>query len=127
MIFGTSLFWRETHKPSKLLIFDGRVVVLLLLALMHMRIWTVALAFFAMFILWWFDRKGVPADAIVRFLRSAIVGRKRSARGLHEERTAVTFSHEPKAYLNWLEGEKIMEEKVAQKKAPKQKRGSDVK
>lgn len=125
MIFGTPLFWRETHKPAKMLIFDGRVVVLCLLAIMHIRIWTFALAFGAMFVLWWFDRKGVPANAIVRYLRSMLVGRKRSARGLHEERTAVSFAHEPQAYLKMLERNRVMEDKAVQKKAGQKKRGSD--
>ena len=99
MIFGSSLFWRETHKPAKFLIFEGRVVTVLLLAVMHFRVWTVCLALVTMAVFWWFDRKGIPVDAILRYVRSRIVGNRRSARGLHEERLAVDFAMEPALIL----------------------------
>lgn len=102
MIFGTPLFWRETHKPGRFLIFEGRVVIVLLLMVMHLRVWTVVLAFSVMAILYYFDRKGVPADSILRYLRARFVGRKRSARGVHNERVAVDFHFEPAAYRRHL-------------------------
>ena len=94
MIFGTPLFWRETHKPGKFLIFEGRVVVVLLLMVMHIRPWTIALAFTVMGILYYFSRKGVPADSILRYLRASLVGRRRTARGVHNQRVAVDFHFE---------------------------------
>ena len=94
MIFGTPLFWRETHKPGKFLIFEGRVVIVLLLMVMHIRPWTIALAFTVMGVLYYFDRKGVPADAILRYLRARLVGRRRTARGVHNERVPVDFHFE---------------------------------
>ena len=33
MYFGTPLYWRESHKQPKFLIFDSRLVLLLLLSL----------------------------------------------------------------------------------------------
>lgn len=95
MIFGTPLFWRETHKPGKFLIFEGRVVIVLILMVMHIRPWTIALAFTVMGVLYYFDRKGVPADSILRYLRARLVGRRRTARGLHNERVPVNFHFEP--------------------------------
>lgn len=94
MIFGTPLFWRETHKPGKFLIFEGRVVIVLLLMVMHIRPWTIALAFTVMGVLYFFERKGVPADSILRYLRARLVGRRRTARGVHNERVAVDFHFE---------------------------------
>lgn len=94
MIFGTPLFWRETHKPGKFLIFEGRVVIVLLLMVMHIRPWTIALAFTVMGVLYFFDRKGVPAASILRYLRARLVGRRRTARGLHNERVPVDFHFE---------------------------------
>lgn len=94
MSFGSPLFWRETHKPGKFLMFDGRVVVVLILMVMHIRPWTIVLAFSVMGVLYYFDRKGVSTDSILRFLRARIVGRKRSARGVHEERVPVDFYFE---------------------------------
>ena len=96
MMFGTPLFWRETHKPGKFLIFEGRVVIVLLLMVMHIRPWTIALAFTVMGVLYFFDRKGVPADSILRYLRARLVGRRRTARGVHNQRVPVDFHFEAK-------------------------------
>jgi hypothetical protein len=95
MIYGTPLFWRETHKPGKFLIFEGRVVIVIFLMIMHIRPWTIILAFSVMGILYYFSRKGVPADAILRYLRARLVGRRRTARGIHNERIPVDFHFEP--------------------------------
>lgn len=94
MMFGTPLFWRETHKPGKFLMFEGRVVIVLLLMVMHIRPWTIALAFTVMGVLYFFERKGVSADSILRYLRARIVGRRRTARGVHNERVPVDFHFE---------------------------------
>lgn len=94
MIFGTPLFWRETHKPGKFLIFEGRVVIVLLLMVMHIRPWTIGLAFSVMGVLYYFDRKGVSADSILRYLRARLVGRRRTARGIHNERVPVGYHFE---------------------------------
>lgn len=94
MYFGAPLYWRETHKQPKLLIFDGRLIVLLLAVILHVRIWTIFLAVTAMLILFLFERKGVPADSIIRYLRSSLIGKKRTARGILSERCAVDFGYE---------------------------------
>ena len=99
MYFGTPLYWRETHKQPRLLIFDGRLIVLLLGVILYVRIWTILLALSAMIVLFLFDRKGVPADSILRYLRARLVGRRRSARGHAAERRAVDFGFETPAMV----------------------------
>lgn len=99
MYFGTPLYWRETHKQPKFLIFDGRIVVIFLGVILHVRLWTILLAVAVMIVLFLFDRRGIPADSILRFLRSALVGRRRSARGLAEERPPVDFGFETQAMV----------------------------
>jgi hypothetical protein len=106
-MFGKSLWWRETHKPVRFLIFDGRIVAILLLTVMHPRWWTLFLAIVTIGVLTFFDRKGIGADSILRAIRSAIVGRKRSARGLADERSAVDFGYETQAMVD-LEEFRIM-------------------
>lgn len=114
-MYGQSVFWRESMKPSKFLIFDGRVVLVIVPTFVYMRMWTLGIAIATMFIFWLFERKGVRADAIVRFLRSKIVGNKRSARGIHEERPAVDFGFECKAFLTKaeIEAAKLVAEETA--------------
>lgn len=97
-MYGNFVFWRETHKPAKFLIFEVQVVFVLLLAIMHIRLWTVILAFSVMFIFYFFERKGISSSSILRYLRAYIVGRKRSARGLYNERVPVDFYFERKRY-----------------------------
>lgn len=98
-MFGQPVFWRETMKPAKFLIFDGRVVLVLVPAFMHLRVWTLIIAIAVMFTFWWFERKGISADSILRFIRAKFVGRRRTARGIFEERTAIDFGFECEGYL----------------------------
>lgn len=93
-MYGNSLWWRESAKQPKLMMFDGRVIILILFAALHLRTWTVALALGSMFVLFFFARKGISADSILRYLRTALNGRRRTARGLHEERSAVDYGFE---------------------------------
>lgn len=106
-MFGQSVFWRETMRPAKFLIFDGRVVLVIVPAFMHLRIWTLLLAIITMFVFWWFERKGISADSIIRFLRTKLIGKKRTARGVFEERLAVDFGFESKVYLAMLAREEM--------------------
>jgi len=101
-MYGRSVFWRETMKPAKFLIFDGRVVLVLLPTFIHMRIWTLSIAMLTMMVFWYFDRKGISASSIVRFMRARFIGKKRTARGVFEERTAVDFSYEAVPYMRKL-------------------------
>ena len=106
-MYGQYVYWRETMRPAKFLIFDSRVVLAIIPVLIYMRVWTFALAIISMFVFWWFDRKGIPADSILRFLRSWIIGKKRSARGLFEERTAIDFGFECQLYLENMKREEL--------------------
>lgn len=94
MLFGSPLYWRETHRQPRFLMLDGRIVILLLLMVMHIRLWTIALTLVAIAVQWWFGRKGISPDSILRFIRASIVGRKRTARGFAAERSAVDFGFE---------------------------------
>ena len=106
-MYGDRVFWRETMMPAKFLIFDSRVVLVIIPFFLHMRLWTLVLTIIVMFVFWWFDGKGVPANAILRFARSWMIGKKRSARGVFEERTAIDFGFESRLYLENLKNEEL--------------------
>jgi uncharacterized membrane protein len=116
-MYGQNVYWRETMKNGKFLIFEGRVVFVLLPTFMHLRLWTLTIAILTMFMFWWFDRKGISANAIARYLKAKLIGKKRSARGVFEERTAVDFSFETKIYLQQARLEAL------QASAPEAKKG----
>jgi hypothetical protein len=108
-MFGQSVYWRETMKPARFLIFDGRVVLVLIPAVMHFRVWTLILALITMMVFWYFDRKGVPTNSILRFARAKLIGRKRTARGVFEERTAIDFGFESAPYLARMKADEAIE------------------
>lgn len=58
-MFGSPLYWRETHRQPRFLLFDGRVVGFFLLTLMHARVWTLLLSLTAIGVLYYFERKRV--------------------------------------------------------------------
>jgi hypothetical protein len=97
MIFGRPLEWRETHRQPRFFMFDGRIVVLVVLTIMHIRVWTVALLVGAAVILVWFDRKNIGALSILRYVRATLAGRERSARGNAARRSPVDFGFETQA------------------------------
>mgnify|MGYP007027636146 CR=1 FL=1 len=74
--------------------FDGRLVVLILLAAMHIAIWTFLLATIAILGARAFEAKGISIDDILRFLRARLVGKRRPARNPSEDRVAVDFGFE---------------------------------
>lgn len=126
-MIGSPLWWRETQRQPKMMFFDGRVVILMVLAIMHIRIWTIALVVVAIAILTLMERKGVGADDIIRYTRSMIVGWRRTARGPAAERSSVDYGFEDRAYLAILEPavearikamKEIQSKGVVQKKAP---------
>ena len=96
-MFGTPLEWRETHRHPRFFMFDSRIVVLVLLTVMHIRLWTVLLLVIAALVLMWFDRKNIGADSILRYIRATIVGKERSARGPAGRRAPVDLGFESHA------------------------------
>lgn len=103
-MYGQPVFWRETMKPARFLLFDIRITVVLFPAFMHVRVWTLLTALAVMCAFIWLERKGVSMDASLRYLRARIVGRRRSARGPSEERLPVDFGYESEA---WLQRERL--------------------
>lgn len=106
-MFGKSLYWRETFRKPKFFFMDGRIAGLILIFVLHIKIWTLLLVLTAAGILWFFERKGVNPDDILRFLRAGIVGRRRTARGAAAERSFVDFGYETEGDVqmmaSWIE------------------------
>lgn len=98
-MFGTPLYWRETHRQPKFLMFDGRVIVVMIFFVMHVRFWTFGLVVLTLAVLFWFSRKGVGPDDILRFIRARLAGKRRTARGLGAERLPVDFGFETEAHV----------------------------
>lgn len=93
-MYGSPIFWRETHKQVRLFVFDGRLSIIFLLMLMHIKWWTLILAVSVTGIMYFFETKGISADSILRALRASFSGRRRTARGVEAERLPVDFGYE---------------------------------
>jgi hypothetical protein len=123
MLFGSPLYWRETHKQPRFLFFDSRLVIFIFLMIMHLRFWTLFLMLAGFGIVSFFERKGVSPDSILRFLRARIVGRKRTARGAHNERSVVDYGFETMSHIEaakqMIEMRRQAEEKLSAKNAKK--------
>lgn len=128
-IYGAPLYWRETHKLPRFLIFDGRVVLPILLSILHMRLWTIILTVIVLIALFYFDRKGISADSIARFLRAKFVGSHRTARGVDAERSFVDYGFETPTQIrkikemNLIEAKRLKEQKLKNNKAHQAKKG----
>ena len=123
-MFGTPLYWRITHRQPRFILFDGRVVVLLLLTVMHIRLWTIGLSLIAMLVLWYFERKNISADSILRYLRARLVGPKRSARGFAAERSVVDFGWEtPTMVEAQIRQQRLLSERASKVQAARDGRG----
>lgn len=73
------LHWRNSQKPARFFAFDARSFAAIFLCLVHMRLWTIALAAFVMVVFWIFERRGLTFEAALRAMRSWIVGIRRPA------------------------------------------------
>lgn len=69
--------WRDTMRPARFFVFDGRAVFPLLVFLMHIRVWTLLMAIASMAVFYLLERKGLTAPAAFRALRSWLAGRHR--------------------------------------------------
>lgn len=98
-MFGRSLYWRDTFRNPRFFVMDGRIAILILIFILHITLWTFLLVAVTAGVLWHFERKGVGPDDILRFIRAGIVGRRRTARGLAAERSAVDYSFETDAHV----------------------------
>lgn len=102
-MYGLPIFWRETHKQVRLFVFDGRLSIVFLLMLMHIKWWTFILALSVTSVMYFFETKGISADSIFRALRAFFSGRRRTARGVENERLPVDFGYETEDHVLAME------------------------
>ena len=71
--------WRDSARPLKFFMWDGRSVFPMVIFLMYMRLWTFILAIATMVFFTILMRYGFTPAVFLRWLRSAIAGRRKSA------------------------------------------------
>lgn len=80
VIRTTDAHWRDTSRPTRFWIFDFRAAFPLILFLLHIRWWTFYTAVAAIILLSLLERYGFAVNVFLRWLRSTLAGRRKTAR-----------------------------------------------
>ena len=94
MKIGETNQWRETQRPAKFMFLDARIVLFAALALLHFRIWTLALLCAAAVILFAMERKEINPSSLPRLVGAYLGGPEIRARPPAEERLGVDYAFE---------------------------------
>jgi len=76
---GVGWHWRNTMKPARFFILDGRAVFFVVLVLVHARLWTIYLLVIVGIVLWILERRGLSFAAALRSVRLWLIGDHRPA------------------------------------------------
>ncbi|MFH1158400.1 MAG: IcmT/TraK family protein [Pseudomonadota bacterium] len=76
---GARWHWRNTMKPARFFILDGRAVFFVALFLVHARLWTIYLLIGVAVIFWILERRGLSFASALRALRLWFIGANRPA------------------------------------------------
>lgn len=71
--------WRDSARYPRFFIFDARAVFPLMVWILHMKLWTFILAILAVAFFSLLLRFGFTLSTFLRWLRSIIAGRRKSA------------------------------------------------
>lgn len=71
--------WRNTMKPVRFFNFDARAGLVLLLVILHVRLWTLTLAIVVNVTFYLLERKGLTFSAALRAFRVWLIGPYRPA------------------------------------------------
>ena len=94
MKIGETNCWRETQRPAKFMFLDARIVLFAALALLHFRIWTLALLGAAAAVLLILERKKIDPSSLPRMVGGCLGGPEVRARPPVEERQSVDYAFE---------------------------------
>ena len=94
MKIGETNCWRETQRPVKFMFLDARIVLFAALALLHFRIWTLALLGAAAAVLFILERRKINPSSLPRMIGSHLRGPEVRARPSTEERQSVDYAFE---------------------------------
>jgi len=85
------LHWRNTQKPARFFMLDARAFAAMFLFLIHMHVWTFAVAVVTMLVFWIFERRGLTFESAIRAMRSWGLGTRRPALRPGTRRHVVDF------------------------------------
>lgn len=87
--------WRDTYKPARFFIMDARAGVIVVVTLLHVRIWTVALMAGTITLFWFLERRGFSLPGAFRAFRAWLIGDDRPARRIFKTRAPIDYERRP--------------------------------
>ena len=71
--------WRDNMRPARFFMFDARSAMLVVVLLLHPRLYTFVFFFIVMFFFYMLERIGLTFEAALRRVRSWLAGAERPA------------------------------------------------
>lgn len=87
-LYGSPCHWRSTMQPARMLVWDARLFPVVLLVILHFRLWTVVLAAAVLSGALLIQRRGMTIPSALRRLRAKLAGRRRRATSMPPRRPA---------------------------------------
>jgi hypothetical protein len=97
---STGINWRDTYRPSRFFIVDGRISLLVLPMIIHVKWWTVAPTVLVAVTLWYFEkRRDMDVAAAYRMVRTWLCGAHRPAKAPAKRRFRVDYDRRDERLL----------------------------
>jgi intracellular multiplication protein IcmT len=94
-VYGGDTHWRNSMKPARFFFLDARAAVPFVFTLLHLRLWTLAVAAITTLIFYILEQRGMSFDAALRAIRVWFVGNKRPNIQTSNRRRMVDYASEP--------------------------------
>jgi intracellular multiplication protein IcmT len=94
-VYQGDTHWRNSMKPARFFFMDARAAVPFVFTLLHLRLWTIALAATTTLIFYILEQRGMSFDAALRAMRVWFVGNKRPNIRPSNRHRMVDFAFEP--------------------------------
>ncbi len=78
-LYGEACYWRATMQPARMFLWDARLAPVVLLTMLHLRLWTVCLAAIVLIAGLVLQSRGMSPPSALRRIRAALAGRRRRA------------------------------------------------
>lgn len=93
-VYGRHANWRETWRPVMAGPVDGRALFFIIPLFLYLSVKTLILMVMILFVFWMLQRRKVQPDNVLKWMRSKIIGPRRSSRGLSDMRMPVDYGFE---------------------------------
>ena len=91
---GKYNYWRETQRPTRFFFLDPHIVIFLVLAILHLKVWTITLFITVAICNIWLESRGRKVRHLHRYIKTYLIGDYIPARGIGNQRHPVSYGFE---------------------------------